>query len=148
LLIFRCHPPGKEILRFNYGKNSRLKRIHTVCAVEIKGAFQMAQKIKHSSYNMGKNVLVKSKSNLKISKSLIIPESNVKKTKSNAITHGNLTSKKVSTDDLCSNCGIRTKGPGFRFLCRYCFRKAGDEPVYSINFNTTAEEIFFTKISG
>ena len=94
----------------------------------------MAQKTIHGPYNMGKNVLVKSKSNLKISKSLIIPESNVKKTK--------------SKDDLCSNCGIRAKGPGFHFLCRYCFRKAGDEPVYSINFNTIGGDIFFTKISG
>ena len=130
------------------GKNSRLKSIHTVCAVEIKGEFQMAQKTIHRPYNIGKKVSVKSKSNLKISKSLIIPESNVKKTQSNAIIHGKLISKNAPKDDLCSSCGIRTKGPGFRFLCRYCFRKAGDEPVYSVNFNRIGEEIFFTKISG
>lgn len=108
----------------------------------------MAQKTIHSPYKMGKKVSVKSKSNLKISKSLITPESNVKSTKSNVINHGKLTSKKAPKDDLCSNCGIREKGPDFRFLCRYCFRKAGDEPVYSINFNTIGEEVFFTKISG
>ena len=108
----------------------------------------MAINTLHRPYNKGKNVLVKSNSNLKISKSLIIPESNVKKTKSKAIIHGKLTSKRAPKDDLCSSCGIRAKGPGFRFLCRYCFRKAGDEPVYSINFNTIGEEIFFTKISG
>jgi ribosomal protein S14 len=108
----------------------------------------MAQKIIHRPYNKGKKVLVKSKSNLKISKSLIIPESNVKRTKSNAIIHGKFTSKKAPKDDLCSNCGIRAKGPGFRFLCRYCFRKAGDEPVYSINSIATGEDIFFPKISG
>jgi ribosomal protein S14 len=130
------------------GKNSRLKRIHTVCAVEIKGAFQMAQKTIHRSYNKGKKVSVKSKSNLKISKALIIPESNVKKTKSNAIIHGKFTSKKAPKDDLCTHCGIRAKGPSFRYLCRYCFRKAGDEPVYSININTIGKDIFFTKISG
>jgi len=107
----------------------------------------MAQKTLHRPYNKGKHVLVISKSNLNISKSLIISESNVKKTKSNTIIHGKFTSKKAPKDDLCSNCGIRAKGPGFRFLCRYCFRKAGDEPVYSINFNTIGEDIFFTKIS-
>ena len=107
----------------------------------------MAQKTLHRPYNKGKNVLVISKSNLNISKSLIMSESNVKKTKSNAIIHGKFTSKKVPNDDLCSNCGIRAKGPGFRFLCRHCFRKAGDEPVYSINFNTIGGDIFFTKIS-
>ena len=108
----------------------------------------MAQKIIHKPFNKGKKVLVKSKSNLKISKSLIIPESNVKRTKSNAIIRGKLTSKKTPKDDLCSNCGIRAKGPGFRFLCRYCYRKAGDEPVYSINSIATGEDIFFPKISG
>ena len=108
----------------------------------------MAQKIIHSPHNKGKKVLVKSKSNLKISKSLIIPESNVKRTKSNAIIHGKFTSKKAPKDDLCSSCGIREKGPGFRFLCRYCFRKAGDEPVYSINSVAIGEDIFFPKTSG
>ena len=108
----------------------------------------MAQKIIHRPFNKGKKVLVKSKSNLKISKSLIIPESNVKRTKSNAIIRGKLTSKKTPKDDLCSNCGIRAKGPGFRFLCRYCYRKAGDDPVYSINSDTIIEDIFSSKISG
>ena len=108
----------------------------------------MAQKVATAPHKMGKKVLVRGKSNLKISKSLIILESNVKKTKSNAIIHGKLTSKKVPKDDLCSNCGIRAKGPGFRFLCRYCFRKAGDEPVYSINSVAIGEDIFFPKISG
>jgi len=108
----------------------------------------MAQKIIHSPFNKGKKVLVKSKSNLKISKSLIIPESNVKRTKSNALIHGGFTSKKALKDDLCSNCGIRAKGPGFRFLCRYCYRKAGDEPVYSINSDTIIGDIFSSKISG
>ena len=107
----------------------------------------MAQKTLNRPNNKGKNMLVISKSNLNISNSLIIPESNVKKVKSNAIIHGRFTSKKASKNDLCSNCGIRAKGPGFRFLCRYCFRKAGDEPAYSINFNTIGEDIFFTKIS-
>jgi len=93
----------------------------------------MAQKIIHKPYNKGTKVLVKSKSNLKISKSLII--------------HDKFTSKKAPKDDLCSSCGIRAKGPGFRFLCRYCFRKAGDEPVYSINSVAIGEDIFFPKIS-
>ena len=108
----------------------------------------MAQKIIHRPFNKGKKVLVKSKSNLKISKSLIIPESNVKRTKSNAKIYENLSSKNPLKDDLCTHCGIRQKGPGFRFLCRYCFRKAGDEPVYSINSVAIGEDIFFPNISG
>ena len=108
----------------------------------------MAQKIIHSPHNKGKKVLVKSKSNLKISKSLIIPESKIKKAKSNVKIYENLGSKSPPKNNLCTHCGVRQKGPGFRFLCRYCYRKAGDEPVYSINSDTIIEDIFSSKISG
>ena len=108
----------------------------------------MAQKTTHKPYNMDKKVLVKSKFNLKISKSLIIPESNVKRTKSNVKIYENLGSKSPPKNNLCTHCGVRQKGPGFRFLCRYCYRKAGDEPVYSINSDTIIEDIFSSKISG
>lgn len=88
----------------------------------------------------------KGKSKLNISSSVINAEPNVKKTKSGMIIRGNFRSKKVPEDDLCSSCGIRQKGPGFRFLCRYCFRKAGDESVYSISPSKISKDIFFTKI--
>lgn len=106
----------------------------------------MARKTIPGSRNKSQKLLVKSKSGLKISKSLIISESNVKKTKSKATNHEKFTSKKASKDDLCSKCGIREKGPGFRFLCRYCFRNAGDESVYSVNPSTMSKDIFFVKI--
>ena len=93
----------------------------------------MAQKTISISNGKSRNILAKSKSNLKISRSLIIPEANVRHMKSEPILHENLTPKKTRKDDLCTHCGVRQKGPGFRFLCRYCFRKAGDETVYSIN---------------
>ena len=108
----------------------------------------MAQKAATASHKMDKKVLVRGKSNLKISKSLIIPESKIKKAKSNVKSYENLSLKSSAKDNLCSNCGIRAKGPGFRFLCRYCFRKAGDEPVYSINSVAIGEDMFFPKISG
>ena len=108
----------------------------------------MAQKAATASHKMDKKVLVRGKSNLKISKSLIIPESKIKKAKSNVKSYENLSLKSSAKDNLCSNCGIRAKGPGFRFLCRYCFRKAGDEPVYSINSVAIGEDVFFPKISG
>jgi len=108
----------------------------------------MAQKAATASHKMGKKVLVRGKPNLKIPKSLIIPESKIKKAKSNVKSYENLSLKSSPQDNLCSNCGIREKGPGFRFLCRYCFRKAGDEPVYSINSVSIGEDIFFPKISG
>ena len=108
----------------------------------------MAQKAATAPHKMGKKVLVRGKSNLKISKSLIIPESKIKRAKSSVKIYENLSSKSSPKDNLCSNCGIRAKGPGFRFLCRYCFRKAGDEPVYSINSVAIGEDIFFPKISG
>ncbi len=57
-----------------------------------------------------------------------------------------LPSRKTPKDDLCTHCGVRQKGPGFRFLCRYCFRKAGDETVYSINSDTMNTDIFSQKI--
>lgn len=108
----------------------------------------MAQKAATAPHKMGKKVLVRGKSNLKIPKSLIIPESKIKKAKSNVKIYENLSPKSSPKDNLCSNCGIRAKGPGFRFLCRYCFRKAGDEPVYSINSVAIGEDMFFPKISG
>jgi ribosomal protein S14 len=108
----------------------------------------MAQKTIHRPHHKDKKVLVKGKLNLKISKSLIIPESKMIKAKLNAKIYENLSSKNSPKDDLCSNCGIRAKGPGFRFLCRYCFRKAGDDPVYSISSIAIGEDIFFPKISG
>lgn len=106
----------------------------------------MAQKTIPGLHNKNKKLLVKSKSSLKISKSLIISESNVKKTQSKATIQEKFTSKKAPKDDLCSKCGIREKGPGFRFLCRYCFRNAGDESVYSFNQSTMSKDIFFVKI--
>jgi len=106
----------------------------------------MAQKTIQRLNNKDKRVSVKSKSRLKLSKSLIIPESNLKKRKSNAIIQGKFISREVPKKDLCSHCGIREKGPGFRFLCRYCFRNAGDESIYSINSSTLRKDIFFTKI--
>jgi len=93
-----------------------------------------------------KKLRVKGKSAAKMSQSMIIPKMKVRGGKSDAIIYENFRSKKVKKDDLCSNCGIRKKGPGFRFLCRYCFRKAGDEPVYSINSDTITKDIFFPKI--
>ena len=96
----------------------------------------MAQKTLPISNGKRKNILIKSKSNLKIPRSLIIPETNVRSAKSGPILHENFTPKKTRKDDLCTHCGVRQKGPGFRFLCRYCFRKAGDETVYSINTST------------
>jgi hypothetical protein len=107
----------------------------------------MARKTTSAPHNKSKKLLVKGKSNLKISKSLIISESSVRNTKSGSIIHENFTSKKAPKGDLCTNCGIRQKGPDFRFLCRYCFRKAGDDPVYSINSGTTSKDIFSPKIT-
>jgi hypothetical protein len=106
----------------------------------------MARKTKHTSHNVRKKKSKNAKSELKISRSLKLRGSKVRETKSGTIIQGNFRSKKVPEDDLCSNCGIRQKGPGFRFLCRYCFRKAGDESVYSINPSTISKDIFFTKI--
>jgi len=106
----------------------------------------MARKTSPVSHNKRKNILAKSKSNLKIPKSLIIPESSVMNTKSGSSIHKNFTPKKGPKDDLCTHCGVRQKGPGFRFLCRYCFRKAGDEAVYSINSGTMNKDIFSQKI--
>jgi ribosomal protein S14 len=101
----------------------------------------MAQKTTSISNGKTKSLLVKSKSNLSISRSLIIPGSNVRKTKSDTIIHESFASNKVPKDDLCTHCGVRQKGPGFRFLCRYCFRKAGDDPVFSINSATMGKDI-------
>ena len=106
----------------------------------------MAQKTNPVSHHKGKNLLVKSKSNLKISQTLIVPESNVRSSKSGSITYKNLAPGKKPKDDLCTHCGVRQKGPGFRFLCRYCFRKAGEETVYSINSGTMSKDIFSQKI--
>jgi len=107
----------------------------------------MAPKTIPLPHNKRKNLRVKGKSSSKIPKSMIIPKSKMKKAQSGTIIHENFRAKKVQKkDDLCSNCGIRKKGPGFRFLCRYCFRKAGDEPVYSINSDTILKDIFFPKI--
>jgi ribosomal protein S14 len=102
----------------------------------------MAQKAKSISNGKSKNLSAKSKSNLKISRSLFVSQSNLRKTKSVTITHENFTSKKVPKDDLCTHCGVRKKGPDFRFLCRYCFRKAGEEPVFSINSATMSKDMF------
>jgi ribosomal protein S14 len=107
----------------------------------------MAQQRISISNGKRKNVLVKSKSNLKISQSLIIPEANVSRTKSATVLHENLAPKKSRKDDLCTHCGVRQKGPGFRFLCRYCFRKAGDETVYSISSGTMNRDMASRKIS-
>jgi len=106
----------------------------------------MAQKIKPLPNHKGKNLLVKSKSNLKISQTLIVPESKVRSSKSGSITYKDLAPRKKPKDDLCTHCGVRQKGPGFRFLCRYCFRKAGEETVYSINSGTMNKDIFPQKI--
>jgi ribosomal protein S14 len=106
----------------------------------------MAQKTRSITNGNNKNLLVNSKPNLKLSRSLIIPESTVRHTKSGSAIHKNATPKKRPKDDLCTHCGVRQKGPGFRFLCRYCFRKAGDEAVYSINSGTMNKDIFSQKI--
>ncbi|MEJ2657807.1 MAG: hypothetical protein P8012_11540 [Desulfobacterales bacterium] len=106
----------------------------------------MAQKTIPAHYHKNKNLSVKGKSNSKISRSLIIDKSNVRKAESGSTSYKNFGSKKAPKDDLCTHCGIRKKGPGFRFLCRYCFRKAGDEPVYSINPSTISKDIFSQKI--
>jgi ribosomal protein S14 len=105
----------------------------------------MEEKIIPVLHHKSKNFLVKSKSSLKISRSLIIPESNVRNTKSESVIHKNFAPKKRPKDDLCTHCGVRQKGPGFRFLCRYCFRKAGDETVYSINSGTMNKDMFSQK---
>jgi len=107
----------------------------------------MAPKTTRVPSDKRKKLRVKGKSSAKMSPSMIIPKSKVRGGKSDAIIYENFRSKKVKKDDLCSNCGIRKKGPGFRFLCRYCFRKAGDEPVYSINSDTIIKDIFSPKIS-
>ena len=31
--------------------------------------------------------------------------------------------KWYNTGELCTNCGFRKKAPGFRFLCKTCFRE-------------------------
>ena len=107
----------------------------------------MAQKTVSISNGKRKNVLVKSKSSLNIPRSLIIPETNVRKAKSITTSHENPLSKKTSKDDLCTHCGVRQKGPGFRFLCRYCYRKAGNDTVYSISPGTSNRDLAFQKIS-
>jgi hypothetical protein len=107
----------------------------------------MAHKTISISNGKTKNLLVKSKSNLNISRSLIMPGSSVRKTKSDGIIHKNVASKKVPKNDLCTHCGVRQKGPGFRFLCRYCFHKAGDDPVYSINSATMSKDMSSQKLS-
>jgi ribosomal protein S14 len=107
----------------------------------------MAQQTISISNGKRKSIVVKSKSNFKISRSLITPEANVKRTKSVTILHENLPSKQTRKDDLCTHCGVRQKGPGFRFLCRYCFRKAGEETVYSISSGTTNRDMSSRKIS-
>jgi hypothetical protein len=106
----------------------------------------MARKTKNTSHNVRKKTSKNAKSGSKISRSLMVRGPKVKETKSGTIIQGNFRSKKTPEDDLCSNCGIRQKGPGFRFLCRYCFRKADDNSVYSINASTISKDIFFTKI--
>jgi ribosomal protein S14 len=107
----------------------------------------MAQITISISTGKNKNILVKNKSNLKISQSLIIPEANERRTKSVTILHENLAPKKSRKDNLCTHCGVRQKGPGFRFLCRYCFRKAGDETVYSISSGSMNRDMASRKIA-
>jgi ribosomal protein S14 len=106
----------------------------------------MTQKTIPISNGKRKNVLVKTKPNLKISRSLIIAETEVRRTKQDTLLHETLSSKKTRKDDLCTHCGVRQKGPGFRFLCRYCFRRAGDETVYSINSGTMNRDMTSYKI--
>ena len=126
-----------------------LTEINTISvhAVADKGALHMAQKTLSTSNGKRKNTLVKSKSNLNIPRSLIISDTNLKKTKSSTTFHENLPSKKMPKDDLCTHCGVRQKGPGFRFLCRYCYRKAGNETVYSISTSTMNRDLSYQKIS-
>jgi ribosomal protein S14 len=106
----------------------------------------MARKTSPVPHNKSNNILVKGKSNLKTPPSLIIPGSSVMNTKSGPKIHKNFTPNKGLKDDLCTHCGVRQKGPGFRFLCRYCFRKAGDETVYSINSGSVNKDVFSQKI--
>jgi hypothetical protein len=93
----------------------------------------MARKIISVPYKKVKKMLAEGMSNLRISQTLNLPESTVKKIKSGKVVRKTFRLKKPFGDELCSSCGIRPKEPGFRFLCRNCFRKAGNETVYSVN---------------
>ena len=101
----------------------------------------MEQKTIPGSHNKGKKLSAKGKSNFKLAKFPLIPGSNAGKTGSGA--YKGLNSKKVSKENLCTHCGIRQKGPGFRFLCRYCFHKADNEPVYSFSPGTISADKLF-----
>lgn len=93
----------------------------------------MARKTISVPYEKVKNMLAEGLSNWNISQTLSLPESTVKKIKSGKVVRKTFRLKEPFGDELCSCCAVRPKEPGFRFLCRYCFRKAGNETVYSVD---------------
>jgi len=93
----------------------------------------MAQKTIPVPYGKIKRMLAEGQSSYKISQVLHLPESTVRKIKAGEVIHEIFGLKKPVGDDLCTHCGFRPKGPNFRFLCLYCYRRADDDPVYSVD---------------
>ena len=93
----------------------------------------MAQKTTLVPYGKIKKMLAKGDSTFTISQILNLPESAVRKIEAGAVIHEILGLKKPARDDLCTHCGYRPKGPNFRFLCLYCYHRADDDPVYSVD---------------